>query len=328
MPEVPLPAASVTTWQRENGDQLTIHLVSKHPLWGIVPPALSSLPLVRGGMMYMFVKAGHVLYPSARQLGRYLELHADAVVRHKRVLELGAGGGLPSIVAALAGAECVVVTDFPDPDLVANLKRNVEVNLGGSTEVGRRCHVKGYTWGRHHALTLLPLASTTTTSATTTTTTTITTTTRGATAMAFDVVLLADVVFNHSQHGVLLQSCAQALSGKEATGLVLCFFAHHRVEPHFVERDLGWLRLARAQGWTCEEVVHDMSLGVSSFLTMAYYLSFSLTSCFFTDAVMLWVHNPRSSPQPAFPEEEGDYALRATVQGWLMRPPRPKLVDR
>lgn len=57
--------------------------------------------------------AGHVLYPAAIALARFLELHADRLLhgsdgkgkgKGKAVLELGAGGGLPGLVAALEGA--------------------------------------------------------------------------------------------------------------------------------------------------------------------------------------------------------------------------------
>lgn len=41
------------------------------------------------------------------------------------MLELGAGGGLPSLVCALNGAAQVVVTDYPDADLIENLRYNI-----------------------------------------------------------------------------------------------------------------------------------------------------------------------------------------------------------
>lgn len=41
------------------------------------------------------------------------------------MLELGAGAGLPSLICALNGADQVVVTDYPDSDLIDNLRYNI-----------------------------------------------------------------------------------------------------------------------------------------------------------------------------------------------------------
>lgn len=42
------------------------------------------------------------------------------------MLELGAGGGLPSLISAVHGAAQVVVTDYPDAELIENLRYNIE----------------------------------------------------------------------------------------------------------------------------------------------------------------------------------------------------------
>jgi nicotinamide N-methyltransferase len=42
-------------------------------------------------------------------------------------LELGAGAGLPGIVSAIKGASTVVVTDYPDPDLIENITHNIDI---------------------------------------------------------------------------------------------------------------------------------------------------------------------------------------------------------
>lgn len=42
------------------------------------------------------------------------------------MLELGAGAGLPSLVCAINGASQVVVTDYPDAELIENLRYNVD----------------------------------------------------------------------------------------------------------------------------------------------------------------------------------------------------------
>jgi len=44
---------------------------------------------------------------AARSFANFLDLHSDQYCKGKRILELGAGGGLPGIVAALTGAESV-----------------------------------------------------------------------------------------------------------------------------------------------------------------------------------------------------------------------------
>ena len=55
----------------------------------------------------------------------YVEEHAKQLVQGKSVLELGAGAGLPSLVCSVTGATQVVVTDYPDADLVENLRYNI-----------------------------------------------------------------------------------------------------------------------------------------------------------------------------------------------------------
>lgn len=68
-------------------------------------------------------------------------------------LELGAGTALPSLLAALLGARRVVVTDYPAPAVLANLRENADRNLrpelspharaAGDVEV----EVEGHAWG-------------------------------------------------------------------------------------------------------------------------------------------------------------------------------------
>ena len=65
---------------------------------------------------------------TSRVLSSYL-LRNPALVQGRSVLELGAGAGLPSIISATAGAKKVVVTDYPDQQLVENLSYNVEINI-------------------------------------------------------------------------------------------------------------------------------------------------------------------------------------------------------
>lgn len=76
---------------------------------------------------------GHILYPAAIAMSRFLELHSDTLLRDTKgkerasnVLELGAGGGLPGLVAALEGAGHVrpSLSSFPRGFLKAHNVRH------------------------------------------------------------------------------------------------------------------------------------------------------------------------------------------------------------
>jgi len=65
-----------------------------------------------------------------------------------RVLELGAGSALPSLLSATKNSpSLVVITDYPDPAILKNLEANIERN---KPHVEEGCHVKGagYDWGK------------------------------------------------------------------------------------------------------------------------------------------------------------------------------------
>ncbi|KAI9806168.1 MAG: hypothetical protein M1826_004667 [Phylliscum demangeonii] len=78
-------------------------------------------------------------------------------MRGHRVLELGAGTGLCGIVAVRAGADEVVITDYPAPNLLRTLRRNVARNLpdaiGPATgpATGPIVSVHGHAWGDLHS---------------------------------------------------------------------------------------------------------------------------------------------------------------------------------
>ncbi|KAH0836738.1 putative methyltransferase-domain-containing protein [Lanmaoa asiatica] len=76
------------------------------------------------------------------------ELHIEAMPSTEgtvvRVLELGAGAGLPSILLASMYQKnvSVTVTDYPDDRLIRTLSDNVRQN-----RVSERCHAVPYAWG-------------------------------------------------------------------------------------------------------------------------------------------------------------------------------------
>lgn len=70
-------------------------------------------------------------------------------------------------------------------------------------------------------------------------------------ARGFDTVILADLLFNHSEHGKLIKSVQQALKhSQEASALV--FFTPYR--PWLLEKDLAFFDLARASGFRVEKI--------------------------------------------------------------------------
>ncbi|TKA83359.1 hypothetical protein B0A55_01023 [Friedmanniomyces simplex] len=187
-----------------NGQSLKLRLVGHSPLWG------------------------HLLWNAGRTVADYLETNSAALIKHKRVLELGAGAGLPSLVSVLNEATCVVVTDYPDAELIENLRTNIEQNC----REGHCIHAEGYLWG-----------------ADTTPLTSYLPEDKGP--AGFDVLILADLLFNHSEHGKLLSTVQQTLRrSSEAQALV--FFTPYR--PWLLKNDMAFFELARKGGFEVEKM--------------------------------------------------------------------------
>ena len=71
-------------------------------------------------------------------------------VKGLKVLEVGAGTGLAGIIAALRGADECVITDYPAPEVLANLRTNVERNIDPKRQSGEKIgavQVQGHEWG-------------------------------------------------------------------------------------------------------------------------------------------------------------------------------------
>ncbi|POW21980.1 hypothetical protein PSHT_01722, partial [Puccinia striiformis] len=225
---------------------------------------------------------GHVLYPASIRLSRYIQENAKELFPDNlsiKVLELGAGGGLPGLTCALSGASLVVATDFPDPDLIKNLEWNADENLPASLR--DRLIVKGLKWGTQLdgddfqvVQTILPHESTTSSPST-----------ASSSSPGFDLILLSDLVFNHSEHNSLLTTCEislknQAPTSKHPTPSLLVFYSHHR--PWCVTADEEFFVIARQRGWKCTRIIKDKNAGL------------------------------------AFPADKGDPTIRGTVHGWIL----------
>ncbi|CAI6332808.1 unnamed protein product [Periconia digitata] len=182
-----------------DGTELNIRLVGHNPLWG------------------------HFLWNAGRTISLYLEEHAHDLVKNKSILELGAGGGLPSLVCAIKGASRVVVTDYPDADLVDNLSYNIQHcdALPNRDTVSS----EGYLWGAPTDTLARHISG----------------------ESGFDVLILADLLFNHSEHAKLVKTVQSTLK-KVQTSRAYVFFTPYR--PWLLEKDLAFFDLAREAGFT------------------------------------------------------------------------------
>ncbi|KZF23632.1 nicotinamide N-methyltransferas-like protein Nnt1 [Xylona heveae TC161] len=191
-----------------SGETVTVRLVGHNPLWG------------------------HLLWNAGRVISNYLEERSETLIRGRDILELGAGAGLPSLVCAKRDARSVVVTDYPDPDLIENLRHNIShCNLPAGVD---NIHAEGYLWGASAETVRSYLRDP---------------------ATGFDILILADLLFNHSEHSKLIASIEQCLR-KSRTAQALVFFTPYR--PWLLEKDLAFFDLARSAGFKVEKILEKV----------------------------------------------------------------------
>ncbi|CAG8595526.1 17099_t:CDS:2, partial [Cetraspora pellucida] len=200
-------AAHISSENTNDPQTFNIRLVGFHPLWA------------------------HQLWNASKCVAWYLDEHKE-LVSNKNVLELGAGGALPSLISFLNGAKKVVITDYPDEKLIENIKYNMKLNLsskGGCDIVNLK--VLGYIWGNNTGPLLDAIASQ-----------------QNSQSMTkrsyYDLIILSDLIFNHSQHSALLKTCEECLDIEN--GQVLVFFTHHR--PSLAHKDMEFFEKAKANG--------------------------------------------------------------------------------
>lgn len=159
------------------------------------------------------------------------------------------------------------MTDYPDPDLVANLWRNIDSfyeSKADGEKTDRVLVAEGYCWGADVAPLLAHLPDSSTEKG----------------DEGFDVLILADLLFNHSEHGKLIATVEKALrKNKDAKALV--FFTPYR--PWLLSKDLAFFDLVKEKGFVVEKVLEEKM-----------------------EKVM-------------FEEDRGDEELRRTVFGYVVR---------
>eukprot|EP00276_Gloeochaete_wittrockiana_P002458 CAMPEP_0184674378 /NCGR_PEP_ID=MMETSP0308-20130426/87203_1 /TAXON_ID=38269 /ORGANISM="Gloeochaete witrockiana, Strain SAG 46.84" /LENGTH=264 /DNA_ID=CAMNT_0027121971 /DNA_START=1622 /DNA_END=2416 /DNA_ORIENTATION=+ len=160
----------------------------------------------------------HMIWNAAIVMSTYLEA---LPIKGKCVLELGAGAAVPSMICAFNAASKVVIADYPDPPILDAIRHNCEENL--PPPVLERVNVQGYIWGYDPKQLLAQIPD----------------------PLGFDIIILSDLIFNHSQHAQLIRTCKQCV--KPNDGKVLVSFSHHR--PDKSAMDLHFFTLAEEAGF-------------------------------------------------------------------------------
>ncbi|EIW58548.1 uncharacterized protein TRAVEDRAFT_47692 [Trametes versicolor FP-101664 SS1] len=146
--------------------------------------------------------------------------------RSLKVLELGAGAGLPSILVAKSYQDVLVTcSDYPDDALIRTLQENVKRNDASSS-----CRVVPYAWGSDPSV-LLPPGTTT------------------DEAPAFDIVLAADTLWNSDTHHLFLDTLRRTLRRSPNARIYLIAGLH---TGRYVLQ--SFLRLMHDSGFVTEEL--------------------------------------------------------------------------
>lgn len=246
----PTPPPTTQEYTTHDGKTITLHLVGFSPT------------------------EAHHLWNGSRVISEYFETNPE-VVRGKTVLELGAGAGLPSIVAAVLGAKKVVMTDYPDNEIVEVMWKNIDgcellprrTTTKSGDDDGTNLIAKGYIWGYTAAPLIAELP---------------------AGHERFDLLILADLLFRHTEHGHLLDTIRDTL-GKTADSKAFVFFTSYR--PWLRHKDLAFFDLARERGFLVERVLEKVM------------------------------------ERPMFEDDPGDEEVRKTCTGWVVKWPQEECVE-
>lgn len=203
----PPPAAHFASYTRvvdKQPKELRLRMVGKSPLWG------------------------HLLWNAGKFTADYLDQHPE-LIENKRCLELGAGAALPSLICGLNNPAKVVVTDYPDLDLLHNIQYNIDHCQGLSPGV---VEAKGLIWGNDKSG-LYDQENKKTI----------------AEEEKFDLIILLDLIFNHTEHLKLLKDCRELISKQ---GKVFVVFSPHR--PHLLHKDLEFFETAKQFDFSTKQI--------------------------------------------------------------------------
>lgn len=186
------------------------------------------------GVLHALVRLmAHYLWKSSQIMADLIDMHV-LDTRRKRVVELGAGAGLPSLVASLNGAKRVVVTDYPSQDILDNLEYNKNRWSEMAELDDEVLQVHGHDWGtRVDDLIALNEGG------------------------LFDVVILADTCWLSDLHERLLQSIESLLGRGGEVWLTCCNHAamscdsstEDETSDNLTATSRAFIELAQSRSW-------------------------------------------------------------------------------
>ncbi|KAH6605726.1 phytanoyl- dioxygenase [Trichoderma cornu-damae] len=215
----------------------------------------------------------HHLWNGAKIVSDYFE-EDPTRVRGKTVLELGAASGLPSLVAGIFGAKKVVMTDFPDPDIVMTMQKNINAcdeAFEPRGHIAKTIDAVGFVWGGDPVPLIARLSPEGDGGAGS-----------AATGRRFDVLILADLLFRHSEHGALVKTMRETMEISRHSAAYV-FFTSYR--PWKKDLDMGFFDVAREAGFEVEQVLE------------------------------------KKLEKPLFENDPGDLDVQKTVKGFVVRWP-------
>lgn len=136
-------------------------------------------------------------------------------------------------MAAILGARRVVVTDYPDADLINNLAYNIDT-CSLIPQPTTTIAAEGYLWGFPTDPLVSHLA---------------------VPSQRFDTLLLADLLFNHHCHKALVSTIFEALAHTPDARAVV-FFTPYR--PWLLEKDMAFFDLCREKGLAVQKVAEEV----------------------------------------------------------------------
>jgi predicted nicotinamide N-methyase len=154
----------------------------------------------------------HRVWSGSKVMADFLVVNRQ-YVEGKRTIELGAGTGIPSLVALACGSRCSILTDYPDDRLLRSIRETVGLNWEVCRRPLNRVAVIGHEWGSdvddiyRSTANLLRLSL------------------DESATCSFDSVFLSECLWMHRSHRDLAKSIHRLL--EKERGTVVITYGHH-----------------------------------------------------------------------------------------------------